>query len=65
MCFRNAGSLGGVPRKLRLEYDGATYPLMNHGDRKELIFFDDQDRQRFAATLGEICQKSGWQIHAY
>ena len=26
---------------------------------------DDADRQRFVDTLGEVCAKTGWQIHAY
>ena len=26
---------------------------MNRGDRRELIFIDDADRQRFVETLGE------------
>jgi len=38
---------------------------MNRGDRKEAIVRDDQDRQRFVETLGEACQKTGWQVHAY
>jgi len=27
---------------------------MNRGDRRELIFMDDADRQRFVETLGEV-----------
>ncbi len=38
---------------------------MNRGDRRERIFMDDADRQRFIDTLGEACAKTGWQIHAY
>jgi REP element-mobilizing transposase RayT len=38
---------------------------MNRGDRRELIFMDDADRQRFVDTLGEACAKTGWQVHAY
>ena len=57
--------MGGMPRKLRLEYDGAIYHVMNRGDRKEEIFLDDRDRQRFVETLGEACKKTGWQVHAY
>ena len=38
---------------------------MNRGDRRELIFMDDADRQRFVETLGEVCAKTGWQFHAY
>jgi len=38
---------------------------MNRGDRREPIFRDDQDRQRFLQTLAEACAKTGWQVHAY
>jgi len=53
-----------MPRKLRLQYPGAIYHVMNRGDRREPIFADDLDRRRFLATLGETCQKTGWQVHA-
>jgi hypothetical protein len=42
-----------MARKLRVEYAGAIYHVMNRGDRRELIFMDDADRQRFVETLGE------------
>src|SRR5215468_8175689 len=53
-----------MARKLRLEYPGAIYYLMNRGDRRETIFKDDQDRLHFVKTLGEACAKTGWQVHA-
>ena len=54
-----------MARKLRVEYPGAIYHVMNRGDRRELIFMDDADRQRFVETLGEGCVKTRWQVHAY
>ena len=54
-----------MARKLRVEDAGAIYHVMNRGDRRELIFMDDADRQRFVETLGEACAKTGWQVHAY
>jgi REP element-mobilizing transposase RayT len=54
-----------MARKLRVQYPGAIYHVMNRGDRREAIFADDQDRQRFLETLTEACQKTGWQVHAY
>lgn len=54
-----------MARKLRLEYPGAIYHVMNRGDRREPIFRDDQDRKRFLETLGEACGKAGWHVHAY
>ena len=54
-----------MPRKLRLEYVGAIYHVMNRGDRREDIFLDDEDRCRFVQTLAEACEKTDWQVHAY
>jgi REP element-mobilizing transposase RayT len=54
-----------MARKLRLEYPGAVYHVMNRGDRREEIFKDDKDRERFLETLGEVCVKTGWQVHAF
>lgn len=54
-----------MARKLRVEYPGAIYHVMNRGDRREPIFKDDADRQRFVETLAEACAKTGWQVHAY
>jgi len=33
-----------MARKLRVEYPGASYHVMNRGDRWEPIFKDDADR---------------------
>ena len=54
-----------MARKLRVEYPGAIYHVINRGDRHEPIFLDDADRQRFVETLGEACAKTSWQVHAY
>ena len=48
-----------MPRKLRIEYPGAIYHVINRGDRREDIFRDDADRTRFLETLGEACRKTG------
>jgi REP element-mobilizing transposase RayT len=54
-----------MPRKLRVQYPGAIYHLMNRGDRREPIFKDDSDRNRILDTLEEACAKTDWQVHAY
>jgi REP element-mobilizing transposase RayT len=54
-----------MARKLRVQYAGALYHVLNRGDRRELIFRDDADRQRFLDTLAQACVKTGWQVHAY
>ncbi len=57
--------VAAMPRKLGLEYPGAIYHVMNRGDRREAIFWDDRDRSRFLEALAESCEKTGWQVHAY
>ncbi|HWY74875.1 MAG TPA: transposase [Verrucomicrobiae bacterium] len=54
-----------MARKLRLQYPGALYHVMNRGDRSERIFKDYHDRTTFMRTLGEACTKTGWRIHAW
>jgi putative transposase len=54
-----------MARKLRVEYPGAIYHVMNRGDRREDIFKDDKDRENFLERLAEVCLKTGWQVHAY
>ncbi len=53
-----------MARKLRIQYPGALYHVMNRGDRREVIFESEQDRHRFLSTLGETCAKTDWQVHA-
>ena len=54
-----------MPRSLRIEYPGAIYHVMNRGDRREPIFLDDVDQEKFLTTLAEACAKTDWQVHAY
>ena len=54
-----------MSRKLRLEYAGAIYHVMNRGDRREKIFRGKPDREIFLRTLAEACEKTGWQVHAW
>jgi putative transposase len=52
-----------MPRKLRIQYPGAMYHVMNRGDRRENIFWDKPDREVFISTLGEACRQTEWQVH--
>src|SRR5664279_3573730 len=54
-----------MSRKLRIEYPGAMYHVMNRGDQREDIFRGDDDREKFLCMLGEACAKTEWQVHAY
>jgi REP element-mobilizing transposase RayT len=50
-----------MARKLRVQYPGAVYHVMNRGDRREDIFQSDHDRRLFLDTLGQTCEKTDWQ----
>ncbi len=54
-----------MPRKPRIEYDGAVYHVMSRGNRQEEIYRDNADRERFLETLTEVCARTGWIVHAY
>jgi hypothetical protein len=43
----------GVWRESREWSRRGRFTMMNCGDRRELIFLDDEDQQRFITTLGE------------
>ncbi len=54
----------GMARKLRVEYEGAIYHVMNRGDRREPIVHNQEDAQLFVKTLGDACGKTHWLVHA-
>ena len=45
----------GMARKMRVQYPGAIYHVMNRGDHSEVIFRDERDPDMFIATLAEAC----------
>ena len=54
-----------MARPLRLEFPGALYHVTARGDRREAIYFDDDDRQRWLELLGEVCERFNWVCHAW
>ena len=54
-----------MARKLRVEYEGAIYHVMNRGDRREPIVDNEEDAWLFVKTLGEARGKTHWLIHAF
>ncbi len=54
-----------MARKLRVQYPGAIYHVMNRGDHREAIFRSTKDREIFLQTLGQSCEKTDWQVHAW
>ena len=54
-----------MARSIRIEYPGASYHVMARGNRREAIFVDDDDRRFFLRCLAEVCEKTGWRVHAW
>ena len=52
-----------MPKASRLQFPGAYYHAYHRGNRRESIFYDDQDYVRFEAILIEAMRWSG--IHLY
>lgn len=54
-----------MARSIRIEYCGAFYHVMARGNRRERIFFDDEDRRFFLEALGRACARTGWRVHGW
>src|SRR5690349_15904543 len=54
-----------MARKVRVEFAGAVYHVLDRGDRREAIFQDEKDRELFLTALGEVCLRMGWRVHAW
>lgn len=54
-----------MARKLRLEYPGAIYHVLNRGNYRADLFRTDKTKAAFEACLFEACARSGWVLHAF
>ncbi len=54
-----------MSRPLRIEFPGGLYHVTSRGDRREVIFLDDEDRLYWLGLLGQVCQRFNWVCHAY
>lgn len=54
-----------MARKLRLEFEGAFYHVINRGNYRTALFREDGAKLAFLSCLGEACEKAGWQVHAW
>jgi len=52
-------------RSLRIEYSGALYHVTSRGDRRELIYEDNEDREVFLKVLEQVIEGWNWICHAY
>jgi len=51
-----------MPRRLRIEFDGAIYHVMTRGNARQDIVQDDDDRRRLLDDLGRAVTRNGWQL---
>jgi putative transposase len=49
-----------MARPLRIEFADALYRVTSRGDRREAIFEDDEDRDRFLSVLAEVVGRYNW-----
>lgn len=54
-----------MPRKTRIHYPAAIYHVMIRGNNKQLIFFDDDDRQSFCCKLESAIYQYDCKIHLF
>lgn len=54
-----------MARKLRLEYPGAIYHVINRGNYRSDVFASETTKAAFETCLFQACEKAGWVLHAY
>ena len=54
-----------MARKLRLEYAGACYHVINRGNYRRDLFAAKGAAESFQQCLFEACQRFGWRLHAF
>ena len=54
-----------MARPLRIELAGGLYHVTSRGDRREDIYFDDDDRLAWLDVLGGVCKRFNWAVHAW
>lgn len=54
-----------MARKLRLEFPGAIYHVINRGNYRAWIFETPGSKQAFEECLFRVCERSRWRLHAF
>ncbi len=54
-----------MPRVARSVFAGVPHHVTQRGNRRENVFFSDEDRRVYLAWLGDYCQKHSVEILAY
>ena len=54
-----------MPRRLRIEFEGAIYHVMARGNARQKIVRDDVDRRRLIDGLDQTVVRCGWELLSY
>jgi putative transposase len=54
-----------MARKLRLEFPGAIYHVLNRGNYRAYVFKTEGARRAFEECVFAACVRSGWVLHAF
>jgi REP element-mobilizing transposase RayT len=54
-----------MARRLRIEYAGAYYHVINRGNYRSWIFETAGARASFLDCLEQVCESQGWRLHAW
>lgn len=54
-----------MARKLRIQYEGAIYHVINRGNYRRDVFESAGAAQAFEVALIEACEVHGWRLHAH
>lgn len=54
-----------MPRKLRLEFEGAVYHVISRGNYRSDVFAHESTKAAFLKCLSEAAGKAGWVVHAW
>jgi len=54
-----------MARPLRIEISGGLYHVTSRGDRREDIYFSDDDRHTWLEVFSQVCERFNWVCHTY
>lgn len=54
-----------MARPVRMEAESGVYHVLNRGNYRADIFRSDRAKAAFLKCLGEACEQTGWQVHAW
>lgn len=54
-----------MPSKLRIQFEGARYHVINRGNYRSDVFAAKGAPEAFVRTLFEAARRYGWKVHAY